>query len=33
MTTSFGSSKPLVVTGPQTSEISNRRVEIVVGSC
>jgi peptidoglycan-associated lipoprotein len=33
VTTSLGSSKPLVVTGPQTSEISNRRVEIVVGSC
>ena len=31
--TSLGSSKPLVVTGPQTPEISNRRVEIVVGSC
>jgi outer membrane protein OmpA-like peptidoglycan-associated protein len=30
-TASLGSSKPLVVTGPQTSEISNRRVEIVVG--
>lgn len=28
---SLGSSRPLVVTGPQTSEISNRRVEIVVG--
>jgi sodium-type flagellar protein MotY len=33
VTTSLGSSKPLVVTGPQTSEISNRRVEIVVGAC
>ena len=31
VTSSLGSSKPLVVTGPQTSEISNRRVEIVVG--
>ena len=31
VTASLGSSKPLVVTGPQTSEISNRRVEIVVG--
>ena len=28
---SLGSAKPLVVTAPQTSEISNRRVEIVVG--
>jgi sodium-type flagellar protein MotY len=33
VTTSLGSSKPLVVTGPQTPELSNRRVEIVVGSC
>jgi peptidoglycan-associated lipoprotein len=33
VTTSLGSSKPLVVTAPQTSEISNRRVEVVVGSC
>jgi peptidoglycan-associated lipoprotein len=33
VTTSLGSSKPLVVTGPQTSEISNRRVEVVVGNC
>jgi outer membrane protein OmpA-like peptidoglycan-associated protein len=33
VTSSLGSSKPLVVTGPQTPEISNRRVEIVVGSC
>jgi OmpA-OmpF porin, OOP family len=33
VTTSFGSSKPLVATGPQTPEISNRRVEIVVGGC
>ena len=31
VTSSLGSSKPLVVTAPQTSEISNRRVEIVVG--
>jgi outer membrane protein OmpA-like peptidoglycan-associated protein len=30
---SLGSSKPLVVTGPGMSEISNRRVEIVVGAC
>lgn len=28
---SLGSSKPLVVTAPQTPEISNRRVEVVVG--
>jgi outer membrane protein OmpA-like peptidoglycan-associated protein len=33
VTSSLGSSKPLVVTGPQTPELSNRRVEIVVGSC
>jgi outer membrane protein OmpA-like peptidoglycan-associated protein len=33
VTSSLGSSKPLVVTAPQTSEISNRRVEIVVGGC
>jgi outer membrane protein OmpA-like peptidoglycan-associated protein len=33
VTTSLGSSKPLVVTGPQTPELSNRRVEIVVGNC
>jgi outer membrane protein OmpA-like peptidoglycan-associated protein len=33
VTSSLGSSKPLVITGPQTPEISNRRVEIVVGSC
>jgi outer membrane protein OmpA-like peptidoglycan-associated protein len=33
VTSSLGSSKPLVVTGPQTPEISNRRVEIVVGGC
>jgi outer membrane protein OmpA-like peptidoglycan-associated protein len=33
VTISLGSSKPLVVTPPQTSEISNRRVEIVVGGC
>jgi outer membrane protein OmpA-like peptidoglycan-associated protein len=33
VTSSLGSSKPLVVTPPQTPEISNRRVEIVVGSC
>jgi outer membrane protein OmpA-like peptidoglycan-associated protein len=33
VTSSLGSSKPLVATGPQTPEISNRRVEIVVGSC
>lgn len=32
-TRSLGSSKPLVVTGPGTSEISNRRVEVVVGAC
>lgn len=30
---SLGSSRPLVVTPPQTSEISNRRVEVVVGGC
>ena len=28
---SLGSSKPLVVTGPGTPEISNRRVEVVFG--
>jgi outer membrane protein OmpA-like peptidoglycan-associated protein len=33
VTSSLGSSKPLVVTPPQTPEISNRRVEIVVGGC
>jgi outer membrane protein OmpA-like peptidoglycan-associated protein len=33
VTSSLGSSKPLVATGPQTPELSNRRVEIVVGSC
>jgi outer membrane protein OmpA-like peptidoglycan-associated protein len=33
VTSSLGSSKPLVVTGPQTPEITNRRVEIVVGTC
>jgi outer membrane protein OmpA-like peptidoglycan-associated protein len=33
VTQSLGSSKPLVVTGPGTSEIANRRVEVVVGSC
>jgi outer membrane protein OmpA-like peptidoglycan-associated protein len=33
VTTSLGSSKPLVVTGPQTPELSNRRVEVVVGNC
>jgi outer membrane protein OmpA-like peptidoglycan-associated protein len=33
VTSSLGSSKPLVVTAPQTPEISNRRVEIVVGGC
>jgi peptidoglycan-associated lipoprotein len=31
VTTSLGSSKPLVVTGPGTPEISNRRVEVVFG--
>lgn len=31
VTASLGSSKPLVVTGPGTSEISNRRVEVVFG--
>ena len=31
VTASLGSTKPLVVTPAQTSEISNRRVEIVVG--
>jgi OmpA-OmpF porin, OOP family len=31
VTSSLGSSKPLVVTGPQTPELSNRRVEVVVG--
>ena len=31
VTTSLGSSKPLVVTGRRTPEISNRRVEVVVG--
>jgi outer membrane protein OmpA-like peptidoglycan-associated protein len=31
VTTSMGSSKPLVVTGPGTPEISNRRVEVVFG--
>jgi outer membrane protein OmpA-like peptidoglycan-associated protein len=30
---SLGSSKPLVVTAPQTPELANRRVEIVVGGC
>jgi outer membrane protein OmpA-like peptidoglycan-associated protein len=33
VTSSLGSSKPLVVTAPQTPEITNRRVEIVVGTC
>jgi peptidoglycan-associated lipoprotein len=33
VTSSLGSSKPLVVTAPQTPEVSNRRVEIVVGGC
>jgi len=33
VTASLGSSKPLVVTGPNTPQISNRRVEIVVGGC
>jgi peptidoglycan-associated lipoprotein len=33
VTSSLGSSRPLVVTPPQTSELSNRRVEIVVGNC
>lgn len=33
VTSSLGSSKLLVVTPPQTPEISNRRVEIVVGGC
>ena len=31
VTASLGSSKPLVVTGPGTPEISNRRVEVVFG--
>ena len=31
VTESLGSSKPLVVTTPGTSEISNRRVEVVFG--
>jgi outer membrane protein OmpA-like peptidoglycan-associated protein len=31
VTASLGSSKPLVVTAPGTSEISNRRVEVVFG--
>src|ERR1044071_2299965 len=31
VTSSLGSSKPLVVTGPGTPEISNRRVEVVFG--
>jgi outer membrane protein OmpA-like peptidoglycan-associated protein len=31
VTASMGSSKPLVVTGPGTPEISNRRVEVVFG--
>ena len=31
VTASLGSSRPLVVTGPGTSEISNRRVEVVFG--
>jgi peptidoglycan-associated lipoprotein len=31
VTTSLGSSKPLVFTAPQTPELSNRRVEVVVG--
>ena len=31
VTASLGSSKPLVVTGPGTSELSNRRVEVVFG--
>ena len=31
VTESLGSSKPLVVTAPGTSEISNRRVEVVFG--
>ena len=31
VTASAGSSKPLVVTGPGTSQISNRRVEVVFG--
>jgi outer membrane protein OmpA-like peptidoglycan-associated protein len=33
VTRSLGSAKPLVVTAPGTSEISNRRVEVVVGGC
>jgi outer membrane protein OmpA-like peptidoglycan-associated protein len=33
VTSSLGSAKPLVVTPPQTAEIANRRVEVVVGSC
>jgi outer membrane protein OmpA-like peptidoglycan-associated protein len=33
VTRSLGSSKPLVVTPPQTPEIANRRVEVVVGGC
>ncbi|MBI2737628.1 MAG: OmpA family protein [Rhodospirillales bacterium] len=31
VTASLGSSRPLVVTGPGTPEISNRRVEVVFG--
>ena len=31
VTTSLGSSKPLVVTPPGTPEISNRRVEVIFG--
>lgn len=31
VTASLGSSKPLVVTAPGTSEIANRRVEVVFG--
>jgi outer membrane protein OmpA-like peptidoglycan-associated protein len=31
VTESLGSSRPLVVTGPGTPEISNRRVEVVFG--
>lgn len=31
VTASLGSSKPLVVTAPDTSEIANRRVEVVFG--
>ncbi|MFZ5779498.1 MAG: OmpA family protein [Pseudomonadota bacterium] len=33
VTASMGSAKPLVVTGPNTPEIANRRVEVVVGGC